>query len=84
MTCVKGFSLVSNFVCPRGIAAMPRCSAKAWLTSFATIKYQQMSATMHKICPVKKPSSPGASDFRYRLMFLGSSISSSSSHDFRA
>jgi hypothetical protein len=38
--------------------------------SLATIKYQQISATMHRICPVKKPSRPSASNFKYLLMFL--------------
>ena len=40
------------------------------LASFATIKYQQINATMHRICPVKKPSRPSASNFKYLLMFL--------------
>lgn len=29
---VKGFSLVSSLVGPRGVAMIPRCNAKAWLT----------------------------------------------------
>ena len=41
--------------------------------SLATMRYQQISATMHKICPVKKPSSPVASVFRYLLIFLSAS-----------
>ena len=52
--CVNGFSLPSIRVDPLGVDMIPRCSAKAWPISLATIMYQQSKATMQSVWPLKK------------------------------
>ena len=54
---VKGFSLVSSLVGPRGVAMIPRCRAKAWLTwhqldanrncKFLPLEFRQFSPYFH-------------------------------------
>ena len=52
--CVNGFSLPSIRVDPLGVDTIPRCRAKAWPISLATIMYQQSKATMQSVWPLKK------------------------------